>query len=73
MTKLMMIIPDWFLVIVAVYFVLSIIFEWRKGTLTKKNLLLEKERFEYEKNIKQYAKVLADAERIANTPKHSRR
>lgn len=73
MTRLLITIPDWFLIFITVYIVVSAILEIRKGTFTKKKLQLEKERFKYEKNIKQYAKAIADAERIANTPKHSRR
>lgn len=73
MTKLMITIPDWFLIFVAVHVVIMIFLEIRKGTFAKKKLRLEQERFEYEKQIKQYAKAIADAERIANTPKHSRR
>ncbi len=73
MTRLMITIPNWFLIFIAVYVVIMIFLEIRKGTFIKKKLQLEKERFAYEKQIKQYAKAIADAERIANSPKHSRR
>lgn len=68
-----LIIPEWWLIVITVYLAISAIMSLRRTSLSKRALQLEKERFAYEKNIKQYAKAIADAERIANTPKHSRR
>lgn len=70
---LTMIIPEWFLVVLAIFFTANIFFEWRKGNFAKKTLKLEKEKLNHEKEINQYAKVLANAKRVADTPKHSRR
>jgi hypothetical protein len=67
------IIPDWFVILFGIVMTIHTILEWRKGSLTKKKLKLEQEIFEHEKKINQYSKVLADASRIVNSPKHSSR
>jgi hypothetical protein len=68
-----LIIPEWWLIVIAVYLAIHAILSIRKVYLMKRELKLKKEIFEHEKTIHQYGDAIATAKRIASTPKHSRR